>query len=85
MYIEDNIEYIEYQFIMAMIGSKEILLTPITKGSLKEAFIRLGVEEKDVDELIEEIIEQLTYDAIEKLNYLICENLNYYLRKDEIC
>lgn len=85
MYIDDNIEYIKYKFIMTIMDEQGIFQTPLTKGLLKEEFIRLGVDAKDVDELIEEIIEQLTYDSIEKLNYLVCEDLNYYLRRDEIC
>ena len=83
IFIEDNIEYIKYKFIMTMMDEQGIFQTPLTKGSLKEEFIRLGVDQNDVDELIEEIIEQLTYDTIDKLNYLVCEDLNYYLRRDE--
>ena len=85
MHIEDYIEDIKYQYIMTMINRKGFWQAPITKDELKESFIRLGVDENDIDEFIEEIIEELTYDAIEKLNYLIVEDLDYYLRKDEIC
>lgn len=85
VYIDDNIEFVEYEYTMVRVDNNRIWKATITEDELKEEFIRLGVDEKDVDELLNEIIEQLTYDAIEKLNYLICEDLYYYLRRDEIC
>lgn len=85
MYIDDKIEYIKYKFIVNSISRKGIWQSVAPRNEIKRLFIRFGVDEKDVNELIEEIIEDLTYDAIEKLNYLVCEDLNYYLRRDEIC
>lgn len=77
--IEENIEYVKYSFLKC----ENLKVEKIKKNDVIKDMIQIGVDQNDVEELLNEIIEDLIYQAIEELGELVIYNPRYYFIKDE--